>query len=132
MIVLDASVAVEILLGSTVGLIALDTLEADGESVHAPELLDVEVLHVLRRVVAQRRMTERRAEQAMAILADFPVQRHGHAALLVRCWQHRANLTAYDAMYVALAEGLQATLLTCDAGIASAPGVQARVEVVRS
>ena len=103
----------------------------DGEAtLHAPELLDIEVLHVLRRAVARGVMTARRAEQSIDVLASLPCRRHGQSVLRGRCWQLRANLSTYDAVYVALAEALDGTLLTCDRRLASAPGIRARVMVV--
>ena len=107
----------------------------DGEAtLHSPELLDIEVLHVLRRAVARGVMTARRAEQSIDVLASLPCRRHGQSVLRGRCWQLRANLSTYDAVYVALAEALaealDGTLLTCDRRLASAPGIRARVMVV--
>lgn len=99
-------------------------------ALHAPELMDIEVLHVLRRAVSREQLTPRRAEQALRVLESLPLTRHSHAPLRRRCWQLRANLSAYDAAYVALAEGLGARLLTRDARIAKAPGLGAVVEVV--
>ncbi len=130
MIVVDASVAVEVLRASAVGRSLLAQLGARAESLHAPELLDVEVLHVMRRDVRVGMTTGRRASEAIADLAAWPLTRHGHGPLLERCWQLRANLSAYDATYVALAEGLGATLLTRDVRLANAPGISAKVEVV--
>ena len=129
-IVLDASVVVELLLGTTAGKHAMARLQAADAALHAPELLDVEVMHVLRRVVARGGMTERRAEQALRVFEALPLTRHRHGPLRSRCWQLRANLTAYDATYVALAEGLGATLLTRDARLARSPWLAASVELV--
>jgi predicted nucleic acid-binding protein len=130
MIVLDASVVVELLSGSVTGSAVFARLIRDDDALHAPELMDVEVLQVLRRAVSRGLISERRAEQSLSLLAELPVTRHSHSAFRRRCWQLRANLTAYDAMYVALAEGLSARLLTRDARIARAPEVRALVEVV--
>lgn len=130
MIVLDASAAVELLLRTPTGDRVLATLLDCNEPIHAPELLDIEVLHVFRRAVARGAMTKTRAEQAIAILASMPCQRHGHGVLRSRVWRLRHNLSAYDAAYVALAEALDGTLVTCDRGIAAAPGIQAQVVVV--
>ncbi len=130
MIVLDASAAVELLLRTPTGeRVMARALDGDN-TLHAPELLDIEVLHVLCRAVARGLMTARRAEQSIAVLAALPCRRHGHGALRARCWQLRANLSTYDAVYVALAEALDGTLLTCDRRIASVPGIRARVMVV--
>jgi predicted nucleic acid-binding protein len=129
-IVLDASVVVEVLLGSTAGTRTMQRLVAENVPLHAPELLDIEVLHVLRRAVARELMTTRRAEQAIRVLESFPLTRHAHGPFRWRCWQLRANLSAYDAMYVALAEGLGARLITRDVRLSRAPGLATTVEVV--
>jgi predicted nucleic acid-binding protein len=71
-----------------------------------------------------------RAAEAIADLADFDLHRHSHADLLTRAWKLRENITAYDAVYVALAEALEAPIVTCDAPLAKAPGHRARIEVI--
>jgi len=129
-IVLDASVVVEVLLASTEGKRTMQRLVAENVPLHAPELLDIEVLHVLRRAVAREIMTARRAEQAIRVLESFPLTRHAHGPLRRRCWQLRANLSAYDATYVALAEGLGARLFTRDVRLGRAAGLATTVEVV--
>ena len=68
---------------------------------------------------------------AGTILATLAIRRHSHFDLLSRVWELRENLTAYDAMYVALAEATDATLVTCDARLGGAPGQDASIEVVR-
>ncbi len=128
--VLDASVVVELLLNSAAGKSAMARLLTDQAELHAPELLDVEVLHVMRRLVRNGVMSEPRAHQAITVLDALPLTRHAHGALTRRCWQLRANLSAYDATYVVLAEGLGATLLTRDAGLAGAPGIAAPIALV--
>jgi len=100
------------------------------ESLHAPHLLDLEVAQVLRRYVRDQRITARRAQEALEDLADLPLSRYPHDFLIPRIWELRATLTAYDAAYVALAELIGASLITCDGKIASAPGHHANVEVV--
>ena len=129
MIVLDASAAVEVLLQSEVGASLTGRLLAPESSLHAPHLLDVEVTQVLRRFVLRGEVQPLRAQQALEVLADFPIERYSHQILLPRIWSLRENLTAYDAAYVALAEVLGATLLTRDGRISRAPGHTARVEV---
>ncbi len=94
----------------------------------APALLDIEVAHGLRRWVAAKRAHAALGRQALDDLVDLGVQRYRHEPLLGRIWELRNNLTAYDAAYVALAEALDAPLLTLDASLASAPGHHARVE----
>jgi predicted nucleic acid-binding protein len=99
------------------------------ESLHAPHLLDVEVAQILRRFVRHGELAADRARQALEDLASLPVERYSHEIVLCRAWELRENLTAYDAVYVALAEVLGATLLTRDTRISRAPGHAARVEV---
>ena len=130
MTVVDASAMVELLLQTPLG----SRVEARllGEpGLHAPHLLDVEVLQALRRLARGGEVSDSRAEEAIADLADFGVLRHPHDLFLRRAWELRGNLTAYDAMYVALAEALAAPLLTCDAPLGAAPGHSASIEVIR-
>jgi predicted nucleic acid-binding protein len=130
-IVLDASAVVELLLGTQEGR-AIGARIADPTlGLHAPHLIDVEVAQALRRYV---REGEFEADVAMAALEDLralDLERHAHEPLLDRVWALRDNLTAYDAVYVALAEALDCVLLTCDARLARAPGLGRRVELVR-
>jgi predicted nucleic acid-binding protein len=101
-----------------------------GQTLHVPHLLDVEVAQVVRRYAASGDITAQRGAEALADLADFPLHRYPHDFLLPRVWELRHNLTAYDAVYVALAEVLGAPLLTCDQSLAGAPGHRARIDVV--
>ena len=130
MIVLDASAAIEWLLQSPAGIKIDERIFSPAESLHAPHLLDVEVAQVLRRHVREGTMTAQRGEEALEDLGDLPLYRYPHDFLMPRVWELRATLTAYDAVYVALAELLDAPLLTCDGGIASASGHNASVEVL--
>ena len=102
-----------------------------GEVLFAPELIDLEVLSVLRRSVATASMTAGRGEEAVVDLFDLPLRRASHRPLLLRCWELRDNLTCYDASYVALAETLGVTLVTADARLARAPGVRCSVELLQ-
>jgi predicted nucleic acid-binding protein len=129
MIVVDASVVASVLLGDDQSGVILDRLLVAGE-LYAPELLDVEVLHVIRRATARHDVSARHAEQAVKLLGELPVTRIGHDALRVRIWQLRENLSAYDATCVALAEGIGATLVTRDRRFGGAPGLRIPVEVV--
>lgn len=101
-----------------------------GTTLAAPQLIDLEVLSVLRRSVAAGAVPPRRAELALADLEDLPMQRAPHAPLLARCWELRSNVTPYDAAYVALAEALAAPLLTTDARLTRAPGIRCAVELL--
>jgi len=128
-IVVDASVVATALLDDHAdGAAARSRLS--GTDPAAPELLDLEVLSVIRRLVAAGQVTPTRAAQAVADLADLPIHRASHRPLLHRCWQLRENLTPYDAAYVALAEALVATLVTSDARLARAPGPTCEIEVL--
>ena len=130
MIVVDASALVEVLLGMPgAGAVAL-RLFSPGLTLHAPHLLDVEVAQVVRRFAASGEIDAERGRAALADLADFPLRRYPHELLLPRIWELRNNLTAYDAVYVALAEALDAPLLTRDRRIAAAAGHVTRVELV--
>lgn len=114
-VVVDASAMLQHLLAPTgpVGG-SFDT------TVHVPELCDVEVAHVLRRLVLQRRLTALRATEAVADYRDLALERHRHLPLLPRILALRDNFTAYDAAYAALAEALGAPLLTFDRKLAAA------------
>jgi predicted nucleic acid-binding protein len=101
-----------------------------GESLAAPELVDLEVVSVLRRQLVVGSLDGRRARLALTDLTDLPMARAPHGPLLSRCWELRDNLTVYDAAYVALAERLDATLLTADARLARAPGPRCPVELL--
>ena len=130
MIVLDASVAVQMLLGDDAGAAMAERLAASGEPVAVPHLLDIEVTSAFRALVRSRSATPAEATQAITNLASLRITRHSHQALLVRVWDLRHVLTPYDAAYVALAEALHATLWTRDAGLARATGVHCRIELL--
>ncbi len=99
-----------------------------GEQLAAPEIIDLEVCSVLRKLVRNGDLTTRRAGAALQDLADLPLERVRHRALLDRIWRLRDNLTPYDAAYVALAEAAGAVLITGDARMASAPGIRCSIE----
>ena len=130
MIVVDASAALEALLRTPAARAVEKRLFDPLETLHAPYLLDVEVTQVVRRYAANGDIDDERGRAALADLMDFPLRRYPHDFLLPRVWDLRNNLTAYDAVYVALAEALDATLLTRDKRLAGAPGHHARVELV--
>jgi predicted nucleic acid-binding protein len=117
--VIDASAAAEFLLRTALGRKVAEFIE--GAYLAAPELLDVEVLSVLRRAVLSRRLDEHRARLALDDLADWPVHRIPHAVLLREAWRHRHNVSAYDAFYVAAARLYDAPLLTTDGPLSRAP-----------
>lgn len=129
MIVLDASAVIDWLLRTPVGKQIDHRIYSQGESLHAPHLLDVEATQVLRRLAREHQVTAARAEEAISDLQNLRIARYPHFVFLDRVWQFRHNLTAYDALYVALAERLNATLLTRDARLRVASGHIARIEV---
>lgn len=131
MLVVDASVLANVLAddgpdGST----ARDAIR-DGE-LHAPDLIDVEAMAVLRKRWLVHDLSEDRFRDAIADLADLPITRYPALPLLQRAFQLRHNVTAYDAMYVALAEGLACALLTADRRLAAAPGIACEVLLLAS
>jgi predicted nucleic acid-binding protein len=128
-IVVDASVMVEVLLGTAAGRRAEARLFDGGASLHAPHLMDLEVAQVLRRLCAAGELPPSRAAEAIQDLEDFPITRHPHDFLLRRVWQLRHAVTAYDAAYLALTEALDATFVTRDARLAKGAG-RTPVEVV--
>ena len=130
MIVLDASAVVELLLDTATGRRVAILMEDASMGLHAPHLLDVEVVSALRRFVSDGSLDDDEAQEAIGDLMALDLQRHSHEALLERTWALRANITAYDGVYVALAEALDATLLTCDGRLARAPGTKMRVELI--
>ena len=131
MIVVDASAVVEFLLQTPLGQRVEARLFGVAEDLHAPHLLDVEVVQALRRLVRADDVLPSRADEALDDLTALSIRRHAHFDLLDRAWELRDNLTAYDAMYVALAEAIDAPLVTGDVKLASAPGHMAQIEVVR-
>jgi predicted nucleic acid-binding protein len=129
MIVVDASVIVTAL--------ADDADDGDrvrerlrGERLAAPHLIDLEVVSAWRRLAAAGQLDDRRVALAMTDLGALRIERAPHQPLVQRCWELRENLTVYDASYVALAEAIDAVLLTGDQHLAEAPGVRCSVEVM--
>ncbi len=106
-----------------------DAVFGPGEILHAPHLVDVEVAQVLRRLEGAESLGSARASEAFEDLRALRLVRHSHLPLLDRVWALRSNLSAYDALYVALAESLEAPLVTLDERLARAPGHTAKVWV---
>jgi predicted nucleic acid-binding protein len=130
-IVVDASTLLEFLLNTDAAPRVAKRLFDRSETLHAPHLLDLEIAQVLRRYERAGALSNARAESVFVDLNDLTIARYPYDFLLGRVWSLRRNLTAYDAVYLALAEVLGATLITRDAAFASAKGHNARVEVVR-
>jgi predicted nucleic acid-binding protein len=129
LIVVDASALIEVLLRTPAAPAVERRLFVPGETLHGPHLLDIEVTQVIRRYAANGEIGAERGRAALTDLTDFPIRRYPHGFLLPRVWDLRDNLTAYDAVYVALAEALDAVLLTRDHRLAGAAGHHARIEV---
>jgi predicted nucleic acid-binding protein len=125
-IVLDASAAVDLLVSTARGTWVAEHLERVDDA-HAPHVLDIEVVHALRRLTLAGRISDDRGSRAAGRLAELVAVRYPHGPFLPRIWELRDTVSAYDAAYVALAEALDAPLLTTDGRLAGAPGVRARI-----
>jgi predicted nucleic acid-binding protein len=130
MIVLDASAAIELLLSTAIGRRVARCIASPDQTLHAPYLIDVEVAQVLRRFVLSSQLSPQRAEEALADFERLDLTRYPHGPLLPRVWELRENYTAYDAVYVALAEATGACLLTCDRKLGKGHGPTMTVEVL--
>lgn len=129
MIVVDASVVANVVADDTAdGDLARESLR--GEVLAAPDLVDVETVSVLRRRWLAGTLGARRFRSAVDDLADLPILRHPASPLMHRAYELRANLTAYDAAYVALAEGLDCALVTADARLARSPGPRCEIRLL--
>lgn len=124
MIVIDASAFIDAVDGRRD---VIDRLA--NEDIHAPHLLDVEVVSALRRLVRAGRFDPQRAMDALSILEEGDIHRHPHLPLLRATWSLRDRVSAYDAAYVALAAALDATLVTSDRKLASVSNLPCVVEV---
>jgi predicted nucleic acid-binding protein len=129
-LVIDASAAAEYLLRTPLGQ-KLESLIEEAFLL-APALLDAEVLSALRRALLQGRLEEHRARLALQDLSDWQVDRIPHTVLLREAWKHRHNVSAYDALYVAVAGLYEAPLLTADGPLSRAPGLGIVVQNIRS
>jgi predicted nucleic acid-binding protein len=127
MIVLDASVVVEVLTNGPLAQTIQHELAGRDESFIVPHLLDVEVVSAFRRMAADRSIDSHRTAELLAGLAALPAERYSHLPLLARIWELRHNFTAYDAIYIALAEATNSLLCTADQRLAR--GHRARVTV---
>ena len=126
MIVLDSSAAVDYLAREQAAIWVEEQLRADPD-LHAPHLLDVEVAGAFRRFEREGYVTAARAQEALLDLAELRVSRYPHMPLLDRIWELRFNLSASDSAFAALAEALDADLVTTDLRLARAPGIRARI-----
>lgn len=128
MLVVDSSAVLEALAARDPAEGLVERLAEDGD-LHAPHLIDTEVLHALRRMLRRGQISGDRADDARTDFAELTLVRYPHEPLNDRVWELRENLTAYDATFVALAEVLDVPLVTCDARLATAPGHRTRIEV---
>ena len=128
--VIDASVAIEYLLRTALGLHVSDMLE-QATALYAPELIDVEVMSVLRRLVNKGELSEPRALLALDDLVWWPIERIPPRLLVRHGWRHRQNVSAYDSLYVAAARLLDIPLLTADARLSRAPNLEIAIQNIR-
>ncbi len=128
--VIDASAAVEMLLGTPRGRRLSGRLEAESVEIHVPHLVDLEIAQTLRGYVGRGAFDAERGALALRLWRNLRAERYGHHRFLDRIWELRHNVSAYDAVYVALAEALSTVLLTADRKLAGAPGLEDRIESI--
>ena len=128
-LVVDASAAVEVLLRTPTGQVVVDRLR--GQRAAAPDILDVEVASALRRAHRRGIVGDGELSAALDVLLDLPVARVPTRLLIRGTRRWWPNVTAYDALYLGVAVGRQARVLTCDGPLARAPQADVRVENVR-
>ena len=129
MTVLDASALLELLLNTPAGNVVAERIADPALRIDVPHLVDVEVAQALRRYARDGELAASEARMALEDLRSLDLGRHAHEPLLERIWELRQNLSAYDATYVALAEALRTTLITCDARLARSPGMSGLIEL---
>jgi predicted nucleic acid-binding protein len=128
MIVVDASVAIEVLLQTPIGVQAAPHFFH--QSRHAPHLIDVEFANALRRLV-RAGLSLDISRSALLNIQTLDIERHAHLPLLPRIWELRDSISAYDASYIALAEILDAPLITCDGKLSRAQGHRAQIVLLQ-
>ena len=106
-----------------------ERMEREDDGLHVPHLFEIEVINALRHHALRHGISESRRLELLEDLTTMSISRYAHTAMLPRIWELRDNVSAYDAAYIALAETLEAPLVTRDARLARAPGVRAEVEV---
>ena len=133
MLVIDASATADLLLARPIADEVADHIAAHDGDLHAPHLLDIEVVSAIRRLVTSRKASATRALEAITALLDLPLVRYPHEILVPRIWELRDNFSSYDAAYLALAESLTdegVPLLTTDVRLARATRAHTGVEVL--
>ena len=128
--VIDASIFVEILVQTPLGIRHVDRVFDSEDTFHVPHLLEVETLQAIRRLTLAGEITSERAEAALIAMLGLNLTRHQHTPFVGRIWELRTSMTAYDAAYVALAEVLPAVLFTCDGTLARSHGHRAQIELL--
>ena len=128
--VIDASAAVELLLDTARGRRLSSRLSAESVEIHVPHLVDLEIAQALRSYVRRGALDAERGARALRHWRHLQAERYGHHGFLDRIWELRHNVSAYDAVYVALAEALSTVLLTADRRLAGAPGLEGRIELI--
>ena len=129
MLVVDASCLCEVVIGGPSAETIRNRLRADSDQA-APHIIDVEVFGIIRREHQRGHLDRTEASQAVEDLEAWPGERFGHRRLLARAWDLRDSVRGWDAMYVALAEALDAVLLTTDGRLAAAPGPSCPIELI--
>ena len=129
MLVVDASCLYEVVADTARAERVREQLAADTDHA-APHIVDVEVVSFIRRHHLEGRLDATAARQAVEDLRGWPGERYGHQAMLERIWELRASVRAWDAAYIALAEVLEATMVTLDARLATAQGPQCRIDLL--
>ena len=131
MIVVDASIVVDLLLNlNPYSSLVADRLKNESPNLFAPHLLDAEVAQVLRRFVLRNEIPYDRANLALDDLLALPIIRYPHTPLIKRAFDLRENVTIYDGIYLALAEGIGVPLLTRDQSLAKVQGLNVKVEII--
>jgi predicted nucleic acid-binding protein len=127
-VVIDSSAIVDVLIDAQPAELVAELANND---LAAPHHLDIEVFSVLRRLERCGEIGEKDAAEARRMFGSMNISRYAVDGIAERIWTLRHNLTCYDAAYVALAEVLDAPLLTCDAKMAGAPGHDAKITSFR-
>jgi predicted nucleic acid-binding protein len=130
MLVIDASLAVELSLHTPKGAHAAEIALQSGEELHAPHLIDIEFAHALRRLVLSNEIEGAAGMQALQDFEDLRLDRHPHSVFLPRIWELRNSVSAYDGAYIALSEILHAPLLTCDGRLSRSHGHRAEIRII--
>jgi len=129
MLIVDASCLYEVVADGAQASLVRRRLAGDPDQA-APHVIDAEVLGIIRRDLLLGRLDRTAASQAVEDLRDWPAERFGHRSLLLRAWDLRDRVRSWDALYVALAEALDGTLLTLDLRLGAVGGIGCRIEVL--